>query len=380
MNSGLRYRKNQYLNPERMAGIKIYADLKIIPKSIYPNFFEFNKNFEFVTNIDQCDFVLFPHWEAVYEYSNDQYIRKGLIPGNKYIIQDAVERLIIQSKFHNKKSIIFYLSDFEKQITIENSLIFKTSIYASTRKENEFALPSAKEDFTYWYSNGILSIRKKRKKPTVGFRGSARPYLPNAIDIIRSGINLTNFFLDFTKMSFAKKYEWNRGQIVRKLCMDRLRVNPHITTDFSILIRGYINQPNQHIKELNHRKFIENMFNSDYILCARGAGNYSFRFYETLSAGRIPIFINTDCVLPLDDIIDWKKHCVWVDEQDINKIDQILLDFHHGLTNDDFVELQYNIRNLWLEWIRPEAYLGKFHQHIENIRSKPPIIPSSGSY
>ena len=365
---------------ERTAGIKIYADLKNIPKSIYPNFFDLNKDFEFVTNIDQCDFVLFPHWEAVYEYSDDQYLRKGLIPGNKYIIQDAVERLIIQSKFHKKKSIIFHLSDSEKSITVENSLIFRTSLYSSRRKENEFGLPSAKEDFTNRYNSGILSIRNKGEKPIVGFRGSARPFYPNAMDLIRGGINLTNFLLDFTKFSLAKRYEWNKGQIIRKMCLDRLRKNSHISSDFSILLSGYINQPNQRIKELNHRKFVKNMFNSDYILCVRGAGNYSFRLYETLSAGRIPLFVNTDCVLPLDDIIDWKKYCVWVDEKDINKIDQILLDFHHGLTNDDFIELQYNIRNLWMEWIRPEAYLGKFHLHIENILSRPPITRSLGSY
>jgi len=82
----------------------------------------------------------------------------------------------------------------------------------------------------------------------------------------------------------------------------------------------------------------------------------------------------------LDHIIDWKKYCVWVDECDIKRIDQILLDFHSGLSNDDFIELQHNIRTLWLEWIRPEAYLGKFHLHIETIQNRTPITRSLGSY
>lgn len=32
------------------------------------------------------------------------------------------------------------------------------------------------------------------------------------------------------------------------------------------------------------------MTGSDYVLCTRGNGNYSIRFYEALCRGRIPVF------------------------------------------------------------------------------------------
>jgi hypothetical protein len=162
-----------------------------------------------------------------------------------------------------------------------------------------------------------------------------------------------------------KRYEWNLGQILRRKAMKKLIQNEGIETNFQIIIRGYLDQINKKNRKNNRQEFVESIFNSDYALCARGAGNYSFRFYEALSAGRIPLFINTDCVLPLDDIIDWKKYCVWVEEDEIERIDQLLLDFHHGLSNDDFINMQIKIRNLWIEWIEDEAYLGKFHLHLQ---------------
>ena len=41
-----------------------------------------------------------------------------------------------------------------------------------------------------------------------------------------------------------------------------------------------------------------------FTFCYRGAGNFSYRFYETLMMGRIPILVNTDCVFPFEDKVD----------------------------------------------------------------------------
>jgi len=64
-------------------------------------------------------------------------------------------------------------------------------------------------------------------------------------------------------------------------------------------------------------EFLQNMIGSDYVFCCRGAGNFSYRLYEALCCGRIPVFIDTDCVLPYDFMIDWKKYFVWVDQSEL---------------------------------------------------------------
>src|SRR5690606_327431 len=96
-------------------------------------------------------------------------------------------------------------------------------------------------------------------------------------------------------------------------------------------------------------EFYENLKDSDYVVCVRGAGNFSVSFYETLAMGRIPIFINTDCVLPLDDRIDWKKHVVWIDYKEHHQVTEKVRQFHNALSKEDFIALQHSNRILWQE-------------------------------
>lgn len=78
-------------------------------------------------------------------------------------------------------------------------------------------------------------------------------------------------------------------------------------------------------------------------------GNFSVRLYETLMMGRIPVFVNTDCLLPFEDKINWKNHVVWVEWKDKNKIAEILSDFHKNISIQDFEKMQLKNRRLWKE-------------------------------
>jgi hypothetical protein len=107
------------------------------------------------------------------------------------------------------------------------------------------------------------------------------------------------------------------------------------------------------------------MLESDYVLCARGNGNFSYRLYETLCMGRIPVFIDTDCVLPLDFDIDWRDYCVWVDEAEIEQIGDQVLEFHESLDESEFEERQRACRRLWETHISPQGFFANFHLHFE---------------
>lgn len=104
------------------------------------------------------------------------------------------------------------------------------------------------------------------------------------------------------------------------------------------------------------REYVTNTVESDYVLCARGVGNWSFRLYETLSLGRIPVFIDTDCVLPVEDHIDWRSLCVWVDRTEIGHIGEKIAAFHDSLTDGEFVARQHECRRAWARYLSPLGY------------------------
>src|SRR3989344_2280747 len=59
--------------------------------------------------------------------------------------------------------------------------------------------------------------------------------------------------------------------------------------------------------EAARAEFVESIKNSDFVLTPKGDGNYSNRFLETLSLGRVPVLIHTAAGLPLEDGIDYSK-------------------------------------------------------------------------
>jgi Exostosin family len=114
------------------------------------------------------------------------------------------------------------------------------------------------------------------------------------------------------------------------------------------------------------KEFLNNVIDSDYTLCVRGAGNFSYRFYEALSAGRIPLFVNTRCVLPFPDQIAWRNHCVWVEEDEIDRIDQILLRFHREIGPQRFQQMQEANRKIWEEYLAPLPFYRRIIQAAVN--------------
>jgi hypothetical protein len=55
---------------------------------------------------------------------------------------------------------------------------------------------------------------------------------------------------------------------------------------------GFTGLPKQIAQYQRHMRDIT------YVLCPRGIENYSFRFYEALKFGRVPVLVDTDMVLP----------------------------------------------------------------------------------
>ena len=93
------------------------------------------------------------------------------------------------------------------------------------------------------------------------------------------------------------------------------------------------------------------------------------RFYETLCLGRIPIFIDTDCLLPFQDEIDYKSIFPWIDVKDLPHAAEIVQDFHTKLSDDDFINLQKTCRKLWLEHMTPIGFYQDVVKKISSLKT-----------
>jgi hypothetical protein len=107
-------------------------------------------------------------------------------------------------------------------------------------------------------------------------------------------------------------------------------------------------------KKIGRERFFNNLQNNIFILCPRGCGNFSYRFYETMCYGRIPIFINTDCVLPFENLIDYKKEIVFVEESQLSNINDIIKDY---CNKKDLMLQQQKCREIWENYLSPNGFL-----------------------
>jgi hypothetical protein len=71
--------------------------------------------------------------------------------------------------------------------------------------------------------------------------------------------------------------------------------------------------------------FIDTTLNSVFSLCPRGYGKQSFRFYEALQLGSIPVYIyDENPYLPFSDKIDYNSFCILISCKDIKNLKNII--------------------------------------------------------
>ncbi len=246
----------------------------------------------------------------------------AVFPSNwKKGVKTAAKKFAKEAANAGKPMLIFCNSNSVKRLRVDNSIVFRTSLYASKRKANEYALPAFNVDFVELYLDSRVPLRRKSEKPRC----------PSA---------------DVQRLIHRRAQK----------AIKALKSSKLVDTSFIVRDKYWGDITDESERKATREEYVKNMVNSDYVLCARGAGNFSYRLYETLCCGRIPVFINTDAALPYDDVIDWQSYGVWIDESELGSAAEKIAEFHSSLSADDFYELQFNCRKLWEQWLSPAGF------------------------
>lgn len=232
-----------------------------------------------------------------------------------------LSELIYLSEKYNKKILLFYNDDNDEVFNFKNSIMFRTSLYKTRKPQNYYGLPA--------FCNNLRNeskhfFRDKNKLPTIGFCGAlTHPLRKTIIDIFNNSELNTNFII---RDNFWGGDIW--GNNVRK-------------------------------------EYIDNTLNSDIIICLRGAGNFSYRFYETLCLGRIPLVIDTDIVLPFEEFISYNDKIIKIQQEEINNIIQEIISFWNKIENYEL--LQHNLSLFWEDNLSPIGFIKNLNLYKNEI-------------
>jgi hypothetical protein len=308
-------------------------------------------------------------WEQIIDFHKFQTVQ-GLEarPADLARAVRLAEEFAALAASGGKPVAVFFCHDSIAKVPLDNSVVFRTSMQASARRPNEYAMPFWMTDPVEEICHGELPLREKSARPVIGFCGhnpvrmdarskfkrrlGAIPGLPRCASLL--GIDL------LTDRPYRTRAEAlnvvSRSRVVRSNFIFR-------DTWFNGVFED--GQVNRALLLRSREQYVENMFGSDYVLCTRGNGNYSIRFYEALCSGRIPVFVNTDCVLPFEEWIDWKQYCVWVEGRDVARVAEIIAEFHEGLSAGEFKDRQRACRQLWVEWLSPFGFFKSFRRYFD---------------
>jgi len=215
------------------------------------------------------------------------------------------------------------------------------------------------------YSNGQLILRQKQEPPVVGFYGYAGVVmLKMAYGVYAS---LKHNLLSQVDRAPYEAIPVLPATLLRAKVLRVLSSDARLKTDFHINKRAFKRNDKRidaETKAQGIAAFHRNVYASDYTLCVRGYGNWSIRFYETLACGRIPVFINTDCVLPREGKINWKDYCVWVEQREIAHAAERVWEFHARLTPEEFLKKQHACRRLWEQHLSRPGFMTHLHEEL----------------
>jgi len=146
---------------------------------------------------------------------------------------------------------------------------------------------------------------------------------------------------------------------LRARALRALRASPAVDDRFVIRDRYRAGAADEAERTRTQQEFDANLRSATYALCVRGTGNFSARFYEALSAGRVPLFVDTDCTLPFEDDIDWSARMVRVDRRDVGTVAERLVAAHPDVVGDP-ARSPDALRALWEDRLSEQG----FYRHL----------------
>ena len=267
-NNGLKhkiYLAKQLLN---VPTNEIYPQSNIPPTGVYCDLI--NK-LKITDSLAESDYILIPH-DWVHIYKNHNYVR------------------YLQELSKDKPLLLFNTGDISPKVQTKNTLEIRTFLHPWEDSSQKIIIPYAVKARRY-------KPRIWKPVPSISFVGYVPKLTPGSL-----------FGYNFKSLTHPLK---SSVYIVRKFSCIRLRM---LEPKFEIecikrnQFTSYYKNPNLQAHSIDFQNSLDN---SDYVLCPRGYGNTSMRFYESLSAGRTPILIDSSGGLPLINEKDsWADHIV----------------------------------------------------------------------
>jgi hypothetical protein len=309
-----------------------------------------NQDFSLMDKLDQADIAVLP------------------MTWNYYRKHGQVEKALafIHAARRACRPVLSYVSGDEGVAVppeCEDVYVVRLSGCRSRRRKRQVAQPVFFDDPATIYP-GLISYDRPSKSgglPSVGFCGQASFHiLKLAWDELRGIFRHAAYGLGVRLEEPQPLYP---PVLLRARALRILRRSPLVDTQFIVRSRYRAGTIEPVSRERTSQEFYENIGHTDYTLCLRGGGNFSKRFYETMAMGRIPVLVDTDCLLPFDSILPWDSYIVRVLDVDLACLAKRVADDFSAGGSARLADRKHRCRRLWEDWL---SFSG-FHRQLVRL-------------
>lgn len=268
--------------------------------------------FRLVSDPTECDFMTFGSnlWSLIESRLGLQQLLK--------VDDDKLFRSVVETEFrffrhHERKHVFFDNSDFSSKCFESDSIFIRTSFLRSNlqRAPRTFLRPVFVQDFQQDPYNAELEIQYD-----VFFMGCIDPPEPE-----------------------VRQRMWD---LIRPLPIRKaLKATP-------------LWFPGNQAHHQGAVEYAKKMKQSLLILCPRGIGNYSHRCFEAMSAGRVPVIIQDDLILPFEGVIDYDKFVFQLPCEAIDDLPFMLADILDSTEPEELLYRGALARQAWEDFLRPQ--------------------------
>lgn len=275
-----------------------------------------------------------------------------LIPqSNVEADRDAIEyasHFVAKAHSEGKLTLAIEAGDSSNRLPVRFDVALRHSIDRRKKLPGEYCLPGWFDAHQDASGSTTPLPRSPGSRPVVGFcgQGAQGPISPRR--------RLRGIYDAVTFCRGRGAYGVD-PYLLRRKVLNTLEDSDSICCNFVIRDRFFAGIGYSNAKE----EYAANMTQSDYVLCVRGYGNFSFRLYDALSNGRIPVLIDTHCVLPFDDCIDYSRIFPVVPWSSLSELPRRISAHFSQYSSEQWIMLQEQMGLFYREWLSPKGFFDK---------------------
>lgn len=258
------------------------------------------------------------------------------------------------------RTVVTFATGIEYQAQA-GEIVFASSVYQTSGEQN-IPLPSWLYDI-----GSLITPIPKPVRPTVTFRGNTK--YSGRISSVLGSLPVPDAWVygaassRHANRSLPLRFRFGIARLLRQRVLRTVRKADNLDLDL-VEMGNYFSFSDQE-KLATKADYVKSIQQHAYVLCMRGDTNGDYRTFEVMSAGRIPVIIDTKLRFPELKGMAWSDFAVIVPLSEMNNIGQLIEDFHGRLTENTFRQKCRLSRQAFSQLL-PEHYIDFIIREIRN--------------